>query len=62
MFFVVVVVVVVAPLSYPLTQLYLSVQDQFDTMDFSDNEIRKLEGFPVLKRLRTLLLCNNRIV
>uniref|UniRef100_A0A3Q1B0C6 U2A'/phosphoprotein 32 family A C-terminal domain-containing protein n=1 Tax=Amphiprion ocellaris TaxID=80972 RepID=A0A3Q1B0C6_AMPOC len=35
--------------------------DQFDTVDFSDNEIRKLDGFPLLKRLKTLLMNNNRI-
>ncbi|KAJ1179478.1 hypothetical protein NDU88_004712 [Pleurodeles waltl] len=35
--------------------------DQFDTIDFSDNEIRKIEGFPLLKRLKTLLVNNNRI-
>uniref|UniRef100_A0A4W5R0C8 Small nuclear ribonucleoprotein polypeptide A' n=1 Tax=Hucho hucho TaxID=62062 RepID=A0A4W5R0C8_9TELE len=35
--------------------------DQFDTIDFSDNEIRKLDGFPLLKRLKTLLMNNNRI-
>eukprot|EP00047_Mylnosiga_fluctuans_P003663 m.230260 g.230260 ORF g.230260 m.230260 type:complete len:232 (-) comp12035_c0_seq1:50-745(-) len=36
--------------------------DQFDTIDLSDNDIRKLDGFPLLKRLRTVLLNNNRIV
>ncbi|KAG8240386.1 hypothetical protein J437_LFUL002528 [Ladona fulva] len=36
--------------------------DQFDTIDFSDNDIRKLDGFPLLKRLKCLLLNNNRIV
>lgn len=36
--------------------------DQFDTIDLSDNDIRKLDGFPLLKRLKTLLLNNNRIV
>uniref|UniRef100_A0A0A9YS56 Probable U2 small nuclear ribonucleoprotein A' n=1 Tax=Lygus hesperus TaxID=30085 RepID=A0A0A9YS56_LYGHE len=36
--------------------------DQFDTIDFSDNDIRKLDGFPLLKRLKTLILNNNRIV
>ncbi|KAK7100304.1 hypothetical protein V1264_023281 [Littorina saxatilis] len=36
--------------------------DQFDTIDFSDNDIRKLDGFPLLKRLKSLLLNNNRIV
>lgn len=36
--------------------------DQFDTIDFSDNDIRKLDGFPLLKRVKCLLLNNNRIV
>lgn len=36
--------------------------DQFDTIDFSDNDIRKLDGFPQLPRLKCLLLNNNRIV
>uniref|UniRef100_A0A182NHF6 Probable U2 small nuclear ribonucleoprotein A' n=1 Tax=Anopheles dirus TaxID=7168 RepID=A0A182NHF6_9DIPT len=36
--------------------------DQFDTIDFSDNDIRKLDGFPQLSRLKCLLLNNNRIV
>ncbi|MCL4129207.1 UNVERIFIED_CONTAM: hypothetical protein GTU68_056434 [Idotea baltica] len=36
--------------------------DQFDTVDFSDNDVRKLDGFPHLKRLKSLLLNNNRIV
>nr|XP_060611470.1 U2 small nuclear ribonucleoprotein A' [Anolis sagrei ordinatus] len=35
--------------------------DQFDSIDFSDNEIRKLDGFPLLKRLKTLLMNNNRL-
>lgn len=30
-------------------------------MDFSDNDIRKLDGFPLLYRMKTLLLNNNRI-
>ena len=36
--------------------------DHFDTIDFSDNEIRKLDGFPYLTRGKSLLLNNNRIV
>ncbi|XP_046550264.1 U2 small nuclear ribonucleoprotein A'-like [Haliotis rubra] len=36
--------------------------DQFDTIDFSDNDIRKLDGFPLLRRLKSLLFNNNRIV
>jgi len=41
---------------------FMCRQDQFDTVDFSDNDIRKLDGFPLLKRLKTMLLNNNRIV
>ena len=36
--------------------------DQFDTIDLSDNDIRKLTGFPLLSRLKCLLLNNNPIV
>jgi hypothetical protein len=36
-------------------------QDQFDSVDLSDNEIRKLECMAVLPRLKMLLLSNNRI-
>ena len=36
--------------------------DQFDTIDFSDNDIRKLDVFPYLKRMKCLLMNNNRIV
>ncbi|KAH7970296.1 hypothetical protein HPB49_002382 [Dermacentor silvarum] len=35
--------------------------DQFDCIDLSDNDIRKLDGFPLLKRLKSLMLNNNRI-
>eukprot|EP00898_Chlorokybus_atmophyticus_P002290 jgi/Chlat1/3061/Chrsp21S03382 len=36
-------------------------ENQFECIDFSDNEIVKLEGFPLLKRLRSLIVANNRI-
>ncbi|DBA01347.1 TPA: hypothetical protein N0F65_001586 [Lagenidium giganteum] len=36
-------------------------RDGFDCIDLSDNEIKKLENFPRLKRLRMLLLNNNHI-
>eukprot|EP00118_Oscarella_pearsei_P003849 m.15994 g.15994 ORF g.15994 m.15994 type:complete len:254 (+) comp26680_c0_seq2:1098-1859(+) len=36
--------------------------DQFDTIDFSDNDIRKLDGFPLLRRLKSLFLNNNRVL
>nr|XP_042114197.1 U2 small nuclear ribonucleoprotein A' [Peromyscus maniculatus bairdii]XP_042114198.1 U2 small nuclear ribonucleoprotein A' [Peromyscus maniculatus bairdii] len=35
--------------------------DKFDAIDFSDNAIRKLDGFPLLRRLKTLLVNNNRM-
>jgi U2 small nuclear ribonucleoprotein A' len=38
-----------------------ATQDQFDAIDLSDNEISKLENIPLLNRLRTLLLHNNKI-
>ncbi|KAG6415733.1 hypothetical protein SASPL_123148 [Salvia splendens] len=38
-----------------------ATEDQFDTLDLSDNEIVKLENFPLMNRLGTLLLNNNRI-
>lgn len=37
------------------------LQDQFDTIDLSDNEIVKLENMPLLNRLGTLIINNNRI-
>ena len=36
--------------------------DQYDTIDFSDNKIRKLDGFPFMNRVKTLMMNNNRIV
>ena len=36
--------------------------DQYDTIDFSDNEVRKLDGFPYMHRVKSLMLNNNRIV
>ncbi|KAF8010320.1 hypothetical protein BT93_J1059 [Corymbia citriodora subsp. variegata] len=38
-----------------------ATEDQFDTIDLSDNEIVKLENFPYLNRLGTFLINNNRI-
>ncbi len=36
-------------------------QNQFDSIDLSDNAVVRLEGFPRLPRLKQLLLHNNRI-
>ena len=38
-----------------------ATRDAFDVIDFSDNEISRLENFPILKRLHTLLVNNNRV-
>jgi len=38
-----------------------ATEDQYDVLDFSDNDITRLEGFPLLTRLSTLLLNNNRV-
>eukprot|EP00195_Chlamydomonas_chlamydogama_P008019 CAMPEP_0202898158 /NCGR_PEP_ID=MMETSP1392-20130828/6745_1 /ASSEMBLY_ACC=CAM_ASM_000868 /TAXON_ID=225041 /ORGANISM="Chlamydomonas chlamydogama, Strain SAG 11-48b" /LENGTH=267 /DNA_ID=CAMNT_0049584009 /DNA_START=42 /DNA_END=845 /DNA_ORIENTATION=- len=38
-----------------------ATENQFDSIDLSDNAIVKLEGFPRLLRLKHLLLNNNRI-
>eukprot|EP00040_Diaphanoeca_grandis_P011186 m.57306 g.57306 ORF g.57306 m.57306 type:complete len:237 (-) comp22363_c1_seq1:251-961(-) len=45
----------------PIIENLGATLDQFDTIDFTDNEIRVLGGFPQLKRLKTLLLSQNRI-
>jgi U2 small nuclear ribonucleoprotein A' len=45
----------------PVIENMGSTRDQFDSIDFSDNEIRKLENFPLLKRITKLLFNNNRI-
>ena len=38
-----------------------ATQDQFDSLDLSDNDIRKLECMAVLPRVKQLLVSNNRI-
>ena len=36
-------------------------QDQFDSLDLSDNEIRKLESMAVLPRVKLLMFNNNQL-
>jgi U2 small nuclear ribonucleoprotein A' len=36
-------------------------QDQNDTLDLTNNDIKRLENFPHLRRLKTLLISNNRL-
>ncbi|KAJ8759391.1 hypothetical protein K2173_006911 [Erythroxylum novogranatense] len=45
----------------PVIENLGATEDQFDTVDLSDNEIVKLENLPFLNRLGTLLINNNRI-
>ncbi|KAF2347766.1 Leucine-rich repeat domain L domain-like [Trinorchestia longiramus] len=46
----------------PVIENMGATMDQFDTLDLTDNDIRRLDGFPLLKRVKSLLLSNNRIV
>ena len=41
--------------------MMLTVQDQNDAIDLTDNDIRQLHNLPRLRRLRTLFLGRNRI-
>eukprot|EP00842_Homolaphlyctis_polyrhiza_P002464 jgi/Hompol1/3218/HPOL_001536-RA len=36
-------------------------KDQNDTLDLTDNDLRRLDNFPYMPRLKTLLLANNRL-
>jgi U2 small nuclear ribonucleoprotein A' len=38
-----------------------STLNQFDTIDFTDNDIRRLDGFPFLPKIKSLLFSNNKI-
>lgn len=38
-----------------------STYNQFDNIDLTDNDLRRLENIPVLPRLKSLFLANNRI-
>lgn len=46
----------------PLIENMGATLDQFDTIDFSDNDIRKIDGFAYLRRLKNLIFNNNAIV
>lgn len=46
------------PFSLPASD---ALQNQFDSIDLSDNAIARLEGFPKLLRLKVLHLNNNRV-
>jgi len=46
----------------PMIENLGATLNQFDTIDFSDNDIRKLDNFPLLPRLKTILMNNNRVI
>ncbi|KAJ3040098.1 U2 small nuclear ribonucleoprotein A' [Rhizophlyctis rosea] len=48
-------------LKIPRIENLAITKDQHDTIDLTDNDIRKLENFPPMPRLKSLLLSNNRI-
>lgn len=37
------------------------LQDQFDVIDFSDNDLKKMDNFPLMLRLNALIFNNNSI-
>lgn len=45
----------------PAIENLIASRDLFDTIDLTDNEIKRLENFPKLDRLSTLFLSNNSI-
>lgn len=45
----------------PAIENFGAVRDGYDTIDLTDNEIRRLENFPRMTRLKTLLLSNNQL-
>ncbi|CAF5139121.1 unnamed protein product, partial [Rotaria magnacalcarata] len=48
-------------LKIPVVENLGATLNQFDTIDFTNNDIRKLDGFPFLPKLKTLYLANNHI-
>lgn len=45
----------------PLIENLGAAEDQYDVLDLSDNEITRVDGFPRMNRLTSLMLNNNRI-
>eukprot|EP00981_Chlorochromonas_danica_P007975 scaffold1931_cov215-Ochromonas_danica.AAC.31 len=48
-------------LKVPAIENLAILQDQYDAIDLSDNEVKKLDGFPAMRRLSVLLVNNNHI-
>ena len=45
----------------PLIENLNILNDSYDTINLTDNELRNLNNFPLMIRLKTLILCNNYI-
>ena len=45
-------------LKIPVIENLGTTQDQYDVIDFTDNEIKRVDNFPRFVRLSTLLLSN----
>jgi len=48
-------------LKIPVIENLGATLNQFDTIDLTNNDLRKLDGFPFLPKLKTLYLANNHI-
>ncbi|CAF1024217.1 unnamed protein product [Adineta ricciae] len=48
-------------LKIPLIENLGATLNQFDTLDLTNNDLRKVDGFPFLPKIKTLYLSNNRI-
>ncbi len=48
-------------LKIPVIENLGATLNQFDTIDFTNNDLRKLDGFPFLPKLKTLYFANNHI-
>ena len=53
---------IVSEYKIPIIENLGATLDQFDTINFTNNEIRKIDNFPLLPRLKSLIFNNNRIV
>lgn len=45
----------------PAIENLSATQDQFDAIDLSNNDLKKLESATILKRLKMLLMSNNKL-
>jgi len=48
-------------LKVPTIENLSILQDQYDVIDLTDNDIKKLDNFPTMRRLNVLLVSNNSI-